>query len=115
MIGLYVHIPFCDSKCPYCDFYSIKARTDKKEKYVKAILREMNMRKGNKLANTLYFGGGTPTLLEPKQLEKIIKCAAETYGLSYENEITVESNPNTLTDKKLFELKNIGINRSESL
>lgn len=111
MIGLYVHIPFCDSKCPYCDFYSIKAKTDKKEKYVQAVLKEMKMRGGKKIANTLYFGGGTPTLLESSQLGKIVKCAVETYGLSYENEITVESNPNTLTDQKLFDLKKVGINR----
>lgn len=111
MIGLYVHIPFCDAKCPYCDFYSVKAKTDKKEKYVQAVLNEMKMRRGDKLANTLYFGGGTPTLLEPSQLEKIIKCVVENYGLSYKNEITVESNPHTLTDRKLFELKKIGINR----
>lgn len=111
MIGLYVHVPFCDGKCPYCDFYSIKAKTDKKEKYVRAVLNEMKMRSDNKFANTLYFGGGTPTLLESSQLERIVKYAVETYGLRYENEITVESNPNTLTDKKLFELKKIGINR----
>lgn len=111
MIGLYVHIPFCDAKCPYCDFYSINAKADKKEEYVQAILNEMNMRKSYGLADTLYFGGGTPTLLKPSQIEKIIKYAVENYGLSYKNEITVESNPNTLTDKKLFELKKIGINR----
>lgn len=111
MIGLYVHIPFCDGKCPYCDFYSINAKTAKKAEYVSAVLNEMRMRRGDKLADTLYFGGGTPTLLESGQLEKIVKCAVENYGIRYENEITVECNPNTLTDRKLFELKKIGINR----
>lgn len=111
MIGLYVHIPFCNGKCPYCDFYSINAKAGKKEEYVRAVLNEMKMRRGDKLADTLYFGGGTPTLLESRQLEKIIKSAVENYGLIYENEITVESNPNTLTDRKLFELKKIGVNR----
>ena len=111
MIGLYIHVPFCISKCPYCNFYSFRASKKQKDAYFSAILDEIRKRGGKKRANTLYFGGGTPTLLESDKINKIIKYATCYFGLGCDDEITIEANPKTLSPKKLFELKKAGVNR----
>lgn len=109
MIGIYIHIPFCKSKCPYCDFYSIKGDDKLKDKYVRAILKELKERKKDK-ADTLYIGGGTPSILKGEQLKKIVDTAKKHYELK-NSEITIEANPNDLTKEKIKELKEAGINR----
>ena len=111
MIGLYIHVPFCIEKCPYCNFYSFRANKKQKAVYFSAILAEIRKRGGKKRANTLYFGGGTPTLLESDKINKIIKYATCYFGLGCDDEITIEANPKTLSKKKLFELKKAGVNR----
>ena len=111
MIGLYIHVPFCVRKCPYCNFYSFCANDRQKEAYFSAILDEIRLRGKKKRANTLYFGGGTPTLLESYKIDKIIKYAINYFGLNYDDEITIEANPKTQTQKKLFELRKAGVNR----
>ncbi len=99
--GLYFHIPFCQSKCPYCDFYSL---TDKgqADAYVNALCDEMTtldrtgafVSKEEKIVvDSIYFGGGTPSLLSPVQLEKILLCAKENFAVADDTEITVECNP----------------------
>ncbi len=111
MIGLYVHIPFCHGKCPYCDFYSVRADKQKMDMYHKALLREFKLRSGVKTADTLYIGGGTPSLLEVSQIASIVDSAKGLYNLSNGCEVTVECNPCTLTKEKLSGLKAAGINR----
>ncbi len=101
--GLYFHVPFCQSKCPYCDFYSL---TDKglREAYVNALCEEMRSfdrigefvkRDEQIFADTIYFGGGTPSLLSPLQLQRILRTARESFSVSKDSEITVECNPSS--------------------
>lgn len=93
--GIYIHVPFCLSKCPYCDFYSLTGSTDEtKDAYVQAVTREMARHAlAFPGADTLYFGGGTPSLLGGERLAALIKAAREAFALSREAEITMEANP----------------------
>lgn len=111
--GLYIHIPFCDSKCRYCSFYSFTADTAKKEEYTQALCREIEKR-GGKLTrpfNTLYIGGGTPSALGDKLLCEIIDTAREAFNITTDAEITVEVNPKTGSDELFAALKKSGVNR----
>ncbi len=107
--GIYVHIPFCSYKCPYCDFTSLTNSPVSGEEYVNLLKREIGFYKGMDYGlETLYFGGGTPTLLEPKLLGEIIE---EVQKFGSPEEITVEANPETVSGNKLKELKKLGVNR----
>lgn len=111
-IGLYLHIPFCNSKCPYCDFYSFRADEAKKQEYIDALIREIKAKRRQFAckADTLYIGGGTPSALSKAQLCEIIKTAKKEF-LTYNAEITVECNPHGLK-KEFFEaLYEVGVNR----
>jgi len=109
-LGLYVHIPFCAVKCPYCDFYSVKYSKSQEEEYVKAIIQHMKSYKGKGItADTLYFGGGTPSLIQPQNIDKIIKTAIGVFAL--DGEITLEANPNTISEKRVQAYSKSGINR----
>ncbi len=91
--GIYVHVPFCASKCPYCDFYSLTAADDTlKEAYVDALCREMQKKAGIQ-ADTLYFGGGTPTLLGGERIARLIRTARQCFSIPDTAEITLEANP----------------------
>lgn len=107
-IGLYIHVPFCQKKCNYCDFYSVTPTSETVEKYFSKIYNEMLEYNGYS-ANTLYLGGGTPTLVEPSYIKKAIEIAQQHYNLN--GEITIEANPNTLSEKKLQQYYDMGINR----
>lgn len=109
--GLYLHIPYCKSKCSYCDFYSLGRRTGVPEPYIDALLREMrrftNCECGALRPDTLYFGGGTPSLLTPAQVARLIDEAAPLPGA----EITLEANPDTVTAENLAGYRSAGVNR----
>lgn len=109
-IGLYVHVPFCAVKCPYCDFYSLPYRAADANAYLQAVGAEMerSAELGRK-ADTLYFGGGTPSLLFPQQVEKVVETAVRLFA--FEGEITMEANPNTVNPTRLKEYRRAGINR----
>ena len=109
--GLYIHIPFCLKKCSYCDFFSITDLTLLDE-FIIAMLREME-RVGNSglFFDTLYLGGGTPSLLEAEQAAQIITAAYENFNLAPSAEITMEMNPGTLTLAKLRGYRAVGVNR----
>lgn len=108
--GLYIHFPFCEKKCNYCDFYSL-ANISKKEEYVNSILREIKKTERLKL-DTVYFGGGTPSLMDGVQLQGILDSIRQCHDLSENAEITLEANPMTLSHShKLSELRSVGINR----
>jgi len=112
-IGLYIHIPFCASKCPYCDFYSFRADEKTRTKYAEAVIRELKAAKlkYNRKADTLYIGGGTPSVLGGELLCKIIEAARRDFNIDNSTEITVEYNPHSL-DNGIFEkLKSVGVNR----
>ena len=95
-VGLYVHVPFCVSKCPYCDFYSLPLRDETVlDRYVDGVLASMErwVQELDCRADTLYFGGGTPALLGGERLARILMCARERFHLSEGAEITLEANP----------------------
>ncbi len=107
--GLYIHVPFCKSKCPYCDFYSLTFNKQLEEDYTSAVVRNLSKYEGAKI-DTIYFGGGTPSLLSTQSFSNIFN-AIEKYFVLDNQEITLEANPATLDKTKLKELKNIGFNR----
>lgn len=111
-LGIYIHVPFCGKKCAYCDFYSVNWTGSAAVEYTAAVLRNIRhySDKAQKV-DTLYFGGGTPSLLTAEQLGSIISEVKSCFDLDKSAEITLEANPCTLSAGKLSELHNIGINR----
>jgi len=106
-----VHIPFCVKKCPYCDFYSI-TDTSLKQRFISAVISEMNMTCNLPFkSDTLYIGGGTPSVLETKIITRIIETASSLYKLLPDSEITIEVNPGTVKPEKLREYKDAAVNR----
>lgn len=111
-LGIYIHVPFCGRKCGYCDFYSTAYSKAAAEEYVSAVLRNIrHYSDTERTADTVYFGGGTPSLLTVSQIGMILDEIRFCFGLNPEAEITLEANPCTLTPQKLSELRSIGINR----
>ena len=104
--GLYIHIPFCVKKCNYCDFYSIGGGNTVPDEYIDAVIREIKKYPDIKW-KTVYFGGGTPSLLTPQQAERILS----QLDIVPDAEITLEANPETVTLDKLQGFRKAGINR----
>jgi oxygen-independent coproporphyrinogen-3 oxidase len=114
MLGLYVHIPFCVSKCNYCDFNSYKIDKNSKETYLKDLKREMNLYKQdieNKEITSIFLGGGTPSILTGEEIKFIFKQIKENFKIKEDAEISIECNPGTLNKEKLIAMKESGINR----
>ena len=113
MSGIYIHVPFCKSKCAYCNFFSLV--TEKKvDDYVEALKKEIVDRRsylGDELVETIYFGGGTPSLLPTKYVEEILELLHKNYNIISNPEITLEINPDTIDKEKMFALKQLGVNR----
>ena len=109
-LGIYIHIPFCDGKCPYCDFYSVSPSEGLKRDYVSAVLREISKNKGYDV-DTVYFGGGTPTLLGADLLTDILAGIKECCRITSDAEITFEMNPRTADLFMLKALRAAGFNR----
>ncbi|MDE5770461.1 MAG: radical SAM family heme chaperone HemW [Ruminococcus sp.] len=111
-LGIYIHVPFCVKKCSYCDFYSVSYEKDVSEKYVDAVIRNLRYYSDKKrITDTVYFGGGTPSLLSARQIKLILDEINNSFNLSADTEITLETNPNTVDFEKLCELRKTGINR----
>ena len=112
-IGLYVHIPFCLKKCAYCDFCSfINADFPQKAEYIDALCREIDSYLGKGISlDSIFFGGGTPSLLSGEEFAKIVSHIRTAFSLSDDLEFTVEANPKTLTREKLIAYMNEGVNR----
>lgn len=111
-LGLYLHIPFCKSRCSYCNFYSIGMKAD--DKFVKAFEKEIELKSckyKNKICDTIYFGGGTPSTLSSIQVESIMKKLFRHFNISKNAEITMELNPCDMTKEYLASIRKIGINR----
>ncbi|MBW2544760.1 MAG: radical SAM family heme chaperone HemW [Deltaproteobacteria bacterium] len=109
--GIYIHIPFCLSKCGYCDFYSVTS-TEKISPFIKSLLKEMEMYHGCfSRFDTLYLGGGTPSLLDSAQIEEIIDGIRKHFPLSADTEVTIEANPGDLSREAAESLFKTGINR----
>ena len=113
MAGIYIHIPFCKSKCAYCNFFSLISEK-KIVEYVDALKKELiarNQYLGNEKVKTIYFGGGTPSLLPTKYIDEILKILNNNFDLVSNPEITLEANPDTIDKEQLFDLKSLGVNR----
>lgn len=113
MSGIYVHIPFCKSKCAYCNFFSLASQS-KIDDYVEALKKEIVARKDylhDETIETIYFGGGTPSLLSMKHIEDILVTLYKNFEIIAKPEITLEVNPDTIDKEKMFSLKKLGINR----
>lgn len=110
--GIYVHIPFCQKKCKYCDFVSFdKCEEDTKTKYVQAVIKEIENCKISKKVSTIYFGGGTPSSLPAQNIEEIFCAIKQKFEVAEDVEITLEINPGTVNFEKMQKYKKIGINR----
>ena len=112
--AIYIHIPFCDHKCIYCDFYSLISY-ENIESYLASIKKEVEhyseVYSANRTIDTIFFGGGTPSFMEPKYIAEIISSIDSNFNLSPNAEITLETNPGTVSKIKFNEFKNAGINR----
>ena len=113
-LGIYIHIPFCIRKCLYCDFLSASATKQEQERYLKALCREIeteSRRYSDYEVQTVYLGGGTPSILNPVQIEEIFSALHDSFQITEGAEITIEVNPGTVTEEKLQAWKGAGINR----
>jgi len=112
MAGIYIHIPFCASRCIYCDFFSTTS-LEKREQYVVALCKELEERKLylNEDVETIYFGGGTPSQLSIKQIETVLNAIYNIYNVRAKAEVTLEGNPDDLSMEFLKGANSIGINR----
>lgn len=111
-LGIYIHVPFCGKKCGYCDFYSVSYIKKTADEYTEAVLRNIrHYSDKSRIVDTVYFGGGTPSLLTAEQIEALIREIRKSFTLDDNAEVTLEANPNTVTAQKLSELRNSGINR----
>ena len=110
MRGLYIHIPFCAKKCPYCDFNSYAGKLDIADSYVNRLIAEAETY-GNQQISTIYIGGGTPSLLPAQLMEKLTDEILKKFSISENAEITVEVNPGTVDAEKLKNYRKCGINR----
>lgn len=112
--AIYVHIPFCDHKCIYCDFYSI-ITSDNIDNFLNSLTREINYFSKKfsegRTFNSIFFGGGTPSLMSSQYISKILKEFHNSFNISEDAEITIETNPGTVDKRKLKEFRQTGINR----
>jgi oxygen-independent coproporphyrinogen-3 oxidase len=113
MAGLYIHIPFCKQACHYCDFY-FSTNQSFREPLIRAIASELRLQipyLSNEPIETIYFGGGTPSLLSQQELEILVETIHSCFTVTEDAEITLEANPDDLTKEKLYQLKQATINR----
>ncbi len=113
MAGIYLHIPFCTRKCAYCDFYSV-ANTKFTNDFVSAICKEIEIQKnylGREKIQTIYFGGGTPSILSENQIGIILENVHKNFNVDVNTEITLEANPDNLNTEYLKDIKSVGVNR----
>ena len=113
MSGIYIHIPFCKQACHYCDFH-FSTSLKKKDELINALTKELELRKDefkSTTVETIYFGGGTPSLLSNSELQLIIDSVYKNYKVSEKPEITLEANPDDLSSKRINDLTNTPINR----
>ena len=110
MNGIYIHIPFCKRKCKYCDFVSYAGQTEYIDKYLDALEREMRGYAGER-ADTVFIGGGTPSILSAQQLTRLTRTVFDTFDIAKSYEFTVEVNPGTIDARKMDALLSGGVNR----
>ena len=113
--GIYIHIPFCRSRCSYCDFATGMYSAALAERYVQTLIVEITSWREvepPETVDTIYFGGGTPSLLSPVQLETLLSAVRKRFDVSLDAEITIEINPGSATPETLAAFRSLGINRA---
>ena len=114
LLGIYFHIPFCKSKCDYCDFYSLAGREEDMDRYQKALLahikRAAPLLRG-RVVDTIYFGGGTPSYYGDKRIREILSALGRHLNVHRQAEITVECNPDSVDPKAIARLRRAGVDR----
>ena len=113
MSGIYIHIPFCKQACFYCDFH-FSTSLKKKEDMIVSLVREIELRKDeleDKVIETIYFGGGTPSVLNTEEIQVLIAAVYANFEVIENPEITLEANPDDLSEEKIIELSKSLINR----
>jgi oxygen-independent coproporphyrinogen-3 oxidase len=112
--GIYIHMPFCRVKCMYCDFYSVADKDEAMPAFFDSLIKEIKMcqiETKNWIIDTIFIGGGTPSLMSPNQLESLIKELDNNFDLSNVKEFTIEANPGEAPEKRLRSFKSLGVNR----
>ena len=113
-LGIYVHIPFCERKCNYCDFYSLVKSDEVEDRYISALLEEIKSYKNiseEYVVDTIFLGGGTPSYLKPDNIGLILNEINNNFLVSNDAEITMEANPNSITKENVIKYRQYGINR----
>jgi oxygen-independent coproporphyrinogen-3 oxidase len=110
VIGLYIHIPFCQAKCTYCDFDTYAGLEGLYDDYTSALVREIGWSERAQVA-TIYLGGGTPTVLPLSHLSQVLEAAQRAFSVNGNAEVTIEANPGTVSSEKLAGLRTLGVNR----
>ena len=113
-LSIYIHWPFCKIKCPYCDFNSYKRESVDQTQWMEAYLRALELwfsRLDQRIVGSIFFGGGTPSLLDPKSVELSLQKINKLWGINNDCEISIEANPNSVSELKFKRFKEIGINR----
>lgn len=114
MFGVYIHIPFCVKKCKYCDFNSFRMNLCDKKRYLEDLKKEIDMYSdecSDRVVDTIFFGGGTPSILSCDEIESLMDIVKSSFNVSEDAEITMECNPGTIDREKLEAIKRSGINR----
>lgn len=111
MLGLYLHIPFCSAICNYCNFNRGLFDADLKSRYVAALVGEIARCGDGAPADTIYFGGGTPSLLEPAEVAQIVAACRSAFAVTPDAEVTLEANPETVSEARLAAFREAGVNR----
>src|SRR5437867_7024331 len=111
MLGLYLHVPFCSAICNYCNFNRGLFDGALKERYVEAVVQEIARAHPGRPADTIFFGGGTPSLLEPAEIRRIIEACVESFDVAADREVTIEANPESVDQSRLAAYRDAGVNR----
>ena len=110
-IALYIHFPFCRRRCSYCSFVSYQGRESDIPEYVKALKKELVLRAAGQRVSSIYFGGGTPSLLSPEQIHELLSVIPSHFTVDEASEVTLEANPGTVDEPYLADIMKLGINR----
>lgn len=113
-LGIYIHIPFCKSKCAYCDFYSLPGKEGEMDGYAAALCAQLNRAgpgAGDYLVDTVYFGGGTPSWFGAERIVRVLNGVKQNFSMAEDCEITLEANPDSVTEEGLARLRKAGVNR----
>ena len=111
MLGLYLHIPFCSAICNYCNFNRGLFEAGLKDRYVDALEQEILGAGRGEPADTIYFGGGTPSLLEPDEIDRLISACRRAFDVTADAEVTLETNPETSSPSRMHGFRQAGVNR----